>query len=303
VSTPITWDVDPFMVTVSGYALRWYSVLFAGGFVLGHQLARHMWKREERDPRELDFILLLTIAATMLGSRLAHCLFYDPVYYLSHPSEILRVWEGGLASHGGLLAVLASLWWAARRLGTMSFLELCDRIIVPTALTCALIRVGNLFNSEIVGRATDVPWAVIFTRLDGLPRHPSQIYEALGYFACFALLVFQFYRTDVKKRPGVMLGYSLALSTAVRFSVEFLKENQSAFESAMPINMGQVLSIPFFAAGVMLAMNVQARWPALVTARPRPTARAAHPVVVSRKGELRRATKRKRPPKSDGRAA
>jgi phosphatidylglycerol:prolipoprotein diacylglycerol transferase len=186
----------------------------------------------------------------VIGARLGHCLFYEPGYYLKHPIEILKIWRGGLASHGAAIGILLALWLFVRKY-KFSFIWILDRIVVVVALGGAFIRLGNLMNSEIYGVQTSLPWGFVFIRnLEVVPKHPTQIYESLTYFLIFLLLLWLYYRNDGKPRPGLLFGLFLILVFGMRFLIEFIKEDQVAFESGMKLNLGQLLSIPFFLLGI-----------------------------------------------------
>lgn len=253
----MTWSLDPELIRVGDFALRYYSLLFAGTFVIGHILVQKMFKEEGNDPMEVDRLLVYAIVGTLAGARLAHCLFYEPEYYLRHPLEILKIWTGGLASHGGFAGMAIGLVLAWRKyVKRLSLLQVLDRCFVPSLLSASLIRFGNLFNSEIVGRATDGPFATVFTRIDMIPRHPAQMYESIGYLALFFGAWWLWKNTKLRERHGFFLGLASASSTVVRFLVEFVKEDQAAFEAGMALNMGQLLSIPFFVGGVALMLGL-----------------------------------------------
>jgi prolipoprotein diacylglyceryl transferase len=196
------------------------------------------------------------VVGTLAGARLGHCLFYEPEIYLRDPIRILKIWEGGLASHGGGIGIFLMLWWFSRKHREFSYLWLLDHLCVGVALAGVFIRTGNLFNSEILGKATDVPWAFVFDRIDAVPRHPTQIYEALSYLVIFIVL-WKWYRSPAKpaKYPGRIFGTFLMLCFGVRFLIEFAKENQVAFEQSLPLNMGQLLSIPMVGAGLWLVLR------------------------------------------------
>jgi prolipoprotein diacylglyceryl transferase len=177
---------------------------------------------------------------------------YEPDYYLRHPVEILKVWEGGLASHGGAVGVLLAVWLFSRRRPEFPFLWLMDRIIVPTALGACLIRLGNLFNSEILGDATSVPWAFVFLRVDNVPRHPAQLYESISYLLVFIALLLIYRRLKSRTPRGLLLGLFLISVFTIRFFIEFVKQRQADYEANLPLSVGQMLSVPFIAAGVVL---------------------------------------------------
>lgn len=246
----IFWNVSPEIMKLGPFSLRWYGFLFALGFVLGYIILGKIFKDEKRPQSDIEQLSLYVIAGTVIGARLGHCLFYDPVYYLSHPIEIIKVWEGGLASHGAAIGILIAIYLVSKKLKSASMLWILDRLVIVVALGGALIRLGNLFNSEIIGKAADVPWAFVFARVDDIPRHPAQLYESIFYFTSFFILYFVYYKTQKKFKEGFLFGLFLILIFGFRFIVEFVKENQSAFEQGLFLNMGQLLSIPFVLAGL-----------------------------------------------------
>ncbi len=211
-----------------------------------------IYNKEGRTEKDLNDLVWYMVAGTVLGARLGHCMFYSPEYYLANPTEILMIWKGGLSSHGAAIGILAALLLYIRSRKGFTFLWIMDRIAIAIALGAFFIRMGNLFNSEIIGKPTDVPWAFIFSIIDGQPRHPTQIYEALAYLIVFFLLFNIYFQTKEKIKEGKLLGLFLILVFGFRFFVEFLKENQSQFEEAMVLNMGQLLSIPLIIYGIYI---------------------------------------------------
>ncbi len=248
----ITWSVQPEIFELGPFTIRWYGLFFALGFIVGFHIEKWMYKKENIDVLKLDRLLTYLVIGTIIGARLGHCLFYEPGYYLSHPIEIFKIWEGGLASHGGVIGVLIAAYLATRNLQLPSYLWALDRIAVPTALAGSFIRLGNLFNSEIIGHPAQVPWAFIFTRVDSLPRHPTQIYESLCYFATFLILLACYKKEKLRQAPGFLTGLLFVLIFTARFIIEFFKENQVPFEASLPLDMGQLLSIPVVLAGLYL---------------------------------------------------
>ena len=247
----ITWDVGPELLNIGPFSVRWYGLLFAMAFIVGFKIMQWMYKRENKPESDLEQLALYMIVGTVIGARLGHCLFYNPEYYLANPIEILMVWKGGLASHGASIGILISLYFYTKK-KKVSFLWQMDRVVVATALGGSFIRLGNLFNSEIIGKAADVPWAFIFTKVDNVPRHPTQLYESLGYLIIFIIL-FIIYKNKYKQlNDGFIFGLFLILLFTFRFFVEFFKENQTGFEEGMAFNMGQLLSVPFVILGVIL---------------------------------------------------
>jgi len=246
------WDMSPEIIRLGPFPLRWYSLGWMSAFGVGFLLVRGMYRREGKPEKDLDAILLYMILGAIIGARLGHCLFYRPGYYLTHPIEIIAVWKGfsGLASHGGTLGILVSLFIFSRKHPDQPYLWLLDRIVAPTALGGAFIRLGNLMNSEILGVPTDVPWAVVFTRVDALPRHPAQLYEALAYLSTF-LILFSLYRKKGPDLPrGMLTGIFFICVFGARFVIEFVKERHVPFTEGLPLSMGQMLSVPLIALGV-----------------------------------------------------
>jgi prolipoprotein diacylglyceryl transferase len=212
-------------------------------------------KKEKIPVKLLDQLTTYMVIATVIGARLGHCLFYEPAYYLSNPLKILKVWEGGLASHGAAIGILFAIWLFSKK-NKVHFLWTMDRIGLVTALAGFFIRMGNLMNSEIFGKPTDLPWGFIFVnasekaqRID--PRHPTQIYEGLCYLLIFFFLLYSYNRKNGKPKEGSLISWFFILVFGVRFFIEFLKEPQVGFESGMALNMGQWLSIPFVLVGVV----------------------------------------------------
>lgn len=249
----IHWNVDPEIFHIGSLSVRWYGLLFASGFLIGYYLGERMLKSEKVSQKWIDSLFFYIIIATVVGARLGHVFFYGWEYYSQHPGEIIKVWHGGLASHGGALGILVALYIHSRLVTKRTMLWTLDRIVVPTALVAAFIRTGNLMNSEIYGIQTDLPWGFIFERNGEIvPKHPTQIYEALAYLLAFGVLSYLYWRTRSKNRPGLILGVFFVMIFLARFFIEFIKEDQEAFESGMALNMGQWLSIPFVLGGLFL---------------------------------------------------
>ena len=247
----ITWDASPIIFSLGPITARWYSLMFAITFVAGYAILQKMFDNE-RSKIRLDTLAIFIMVGTVAGARLGHCLFYEPAYYLSHPSEIFKVWNGGLASHGGAIGILLAIWLFTKSAKNYSFIWIVDRVVIVVALGGLFIRTGNFFNSEILGKPTDLPWAIIFSSVDSLPRHPSMLYEGLAYFGIFIFLYRKYLKEKFSPKPGMLLGLFLFLVFSARFVLEFTKEIQSSFEANLPIDMGQILSLPFAIAGIII---------------------------------------------------
>lgn len=249
----IVWDINPEIINIGVISIRWYGLLFAFSFYLGYLIMRNMFRKEGIPESKLESLAIWMIIATILGARLGHILFYQPDYYLKNPLEILMIWEGGLASHGAVISIALVLWWFVKK-QKWDFLWLIDRIVVVGALASFFIRMGNLFNSEIYGKPTTLPWAFVFVNVDDIPRHPSQLYEAISYLLIFIFLLWYYHKKDRKPARGLLSGWFLILLFGVRFLIEFLKEPQVMLEQALVLNMGQWLSIPLVITGVLVLM-------------------------------------------------
>ena len=253
----IIWNPDPEIFSIGPLSVRWYGLLFATGFIFGYIIFQKIFKKEGVSIEELDRFTIYVVLGTVLGARFGHVCFYEPEYYCSHPSEIIKIWHGGLASHGAAVGILLAIWLFVRK-SSKNLLWLLDRIGIVVALGGAFIRLGNLMNSEIVGAPSKLPWAFAFVSDNitrGLPenftRHPSQIYEAFFYFLLFGLLYF-LYQKGWGKKQGYLFSWFLILLFGFRFIIEFFKDIQVNFEQTMVINMGQWLSIPFVLGGIIL---------------------------------------------------
>lgn len=256
----ITWNVNPELF--SGFVtIRWYGLMFAIGFLVGYELVARMFKHEGAPERWLGILLIYVVVATIVGARLGHVFFYEWDVYRLDPIKILYIWEGGLASHGGAVAIIIAVILFSIFVTKRSPLWTFDRLVIAIALVGGLIRLGNLFNSEIFGTATDLPWGFMFVRsrewhelYEGQAVHPTQIYEALCYFALFGLLMWMYWKKNAEARPGLILGVFFIGIFLPRFLIEFIKNDQVAREATMTLNLGQQLSIPFILLGVFLVI-------------------------------------------------
>ncbi|PIQ08957.1 MAG: prolipoprotein diacylglyceryl transferase [Ignavibacteriales bacterium CG18_big_fil_WC_8_21_14_2_50_31_20] len=246
----ITWSISPEIYSIGPIHIRYYGLLFALSFVVGFKIMEHIFNKENRSMDDLNDLVWYMILGTVIGARLGHCLFYNPEYYLANPIEILKIWTGGLASHGAAVGILTSIYFYSKKKKKQSFLWVMDRVVITVALAAVFIRMGNLFNSEIIGHPTDLAWGFIFTSVDNIPRHPAQLYEALFYLLSFVIIYFQYKKYDGKFNDGYLFGIFLILIFGFRIFVEYFKENQTYFEEGMLLNMGQLLSIPLVIAGI-----------------------------------------------------
>lgn len=261
----IVWNVNPTLIEWP-VTIRWYGLMFAIGFWIGFNIVAQMFKREGAPERWLGILLIWVAAGTVIGARLGHVFFYEWDYYSQYPLKILYTWEGGLASHGGAIGVILAVILFSIFTSKRSPLWTFDRLVVAIALVGGLIRIGNLMNSEIFGHATTLPWGFMFVRssewhylYEGQACHPTQIYEALCYFALFALLMWMYWRRNAGERPGLIFGTFFIGIFLPRFLIEFIKNDQVAFEHDMTLNMGQWLSIPFILLGIFLVIRALTR--------------------------------------------
>ena len=248
------WNPDPVIFEIFSLQLRWYGLLFVSGFLVGFYIMQWMYKREGKDIKQLDRLLYYMFAGAVIGARLGHCVFYEPEYYfanLANMIEILYVWKGGLASHGGTVGMILAVYLFQRNIKD-SFLHITDRLSIPISLGAMSIRLGNFFNSEILGNTTDSVFGIIFSKVDGLPRHPAQLYEAAAYLFTL-LLLFYLYKTRIKQLgEGFLIGTMFISISGFRFLIEFIKVEQAEYSLGIPLNVGHLLSIPFIILGVIL---------------------------------------------------
>jgi len=257
----IHWDIDPEIINIFGFSLRYYGVLFVSGLILSFSILKWIYKKENIPLTHLDKLSTYGIIGMFVGMRLGHCIFYEPSYYFSHPLEIILPIQPtadggykftgfqGLASHGGTLGLIIALVIYAKKTKE-SIIKTVDLIAVIAPLASCFIRLANLMNSEIIGYPTTVPWAFIFVRVDNLPRHPAQLYEAISYILIFGLMIYLYKTKREKLQNGFFFGLVITLIFIARFFIEFVKERQVSFEDKMQFDMGQLLSIPFIVLGI-----------------------------------------------------
>lgn len=259
-----------------------YGLLFVTGLMLGYFVVRKTFKSEGVPEILLDKLVIYMVLATVIGARLGHVLFYGPYWdvvdpsgvvleegYFSHPLNIIKIWEGGLASHGGAMAILISLYLFSKWVSKKPMMWILDRIVAPIAIAGCFIRLGNLVNHEIVGDLSDLPWAFKFEHYyneelgmyDPRPRHPAQLYEAISYVFIFIALMWMYWKQNAWKKSGLLFGTFLILLFGARFAIEFVKVGQTARDAYLSINTGQILSIPFVIAGIYILWNALKKEP------------------------------------------
>lgn len=280
----INWSMNPEIFSLGPLSVRWYGLLFISGFILGWFIFKWFFQREGVPVTLLDPLLYTLLIGTIVGARLGHCLFYQPDYYLGSWQgfwEIFMPWKGGLASHGGTIALVIAMWWFAKHYGRkhdFDFLWILDHLCIAVCFAGAFIRLGNLCNSEIYGDVTTLPWGFIFElRGETEPKHPTQLYEALSY-AILGLVLLLLYKYRAQKiYRGTFIGVFFIVLFGMRFLIEFIKEPQVGFEENMVLNMGQLLSIPFILLGVgILIYAFIKKQPALIVRPEKPKAKPTH---------------------------
>jgi len=257
----IHWNPDPEIINVFGISIRYYGLFFVSGLILCIYILGWIFKREKIPSENLEKLSIYGMIGILVGARLGHCLFYEPSYYLSHPLEMILpitfspdggikfIGYQGLASHGGVLGLLIALYIYSRKT-KHSMIDTIDLIAVVSGLSFGFIRLGNFMNSEIIGIPTTKPWGVIFERVDNIPRHPAQFYEAILYFMIFAILMILYKKMRNRLKNGFFFGLGSVLFFTARFIIEFVKEDQVGFEDGMTFNMGQLLSLPYIVVGI-----------------------------------------------------
>lgn len=271
----ITWNVSPVIFSLGPLSVRWYGLFWAISFLVGFLILKRIFEKESVSLKELDSLFIHIVVGSIIGARLGHCFFYDFNHFIANPIEILFIWQGGLASHGGAIGIMVALVLYTKRVSSKSFLWTADRLLITVALAAALIRFGNIMNHEIYGHITDLPWGFRFITnitawMNGAeaihtdPRHPTGLYEAFGYLIVLGSMLWLYFKKIDKLYEGFLASFFLITLFTVRFVVEFWKEVQSPFEEGMLLNMGQLLSIPLIIAGfVILIITYRRKIPAL----------------------------------------
>lgn len=260
----IDWNPSIEAFSIGGFAMRWYALCWLIGLLSAYFIVRKLYKEQKIKDELFDPLFVYCFVGILVGARLGHCIFYEPDYFLSSGKHIVEMivpirfladggWKftgyAGLASHGGTLGLIAALWLYVRRT-KLSIWQVLDNIAIATPVTACFIRLGNLMNSEIIGKVTDVPWAFVFEQVDMQPRHPGQLYEAIVYALLFFIGWYLYRRMPQKVGTGFFFGFCLTYIFTARFFIEYTKEVQEAFEASLPIDMGQILSIPFIIIGI-----------------------------------------------------
>lgn len=266
----IVWDVDPIAFSLGSLEVRWYGIFWAVGLYLAYLVQVYLYKRDHCPEEWCDKLFMYMVAGVIIGARVGHCWFYewhltdDPITflgitfnyrnpYIENPLLLLKIWEGGLASHGGAIGLIIAAYFLDRNYVKKGIAWIFDRLVIGVAITATLIRLGNLMNSEIYGGPTDLPWGFIFVRdHQTVPCHPTQIYEMLYCIVAGVVSVLMYYKTKAARRPGLIFGVWLEIVFFTRFMLEFIKNDQEAFEAGHLLNMGQLLSLPLIIWGIWL---------------------------------------------------
>lgn len=262
----INWDFDSEIINVFGFPLKYYGLLFACGLLLCMYILKGIFKRENLKDSAHEALFIYGIVGIFVGARLGHCLFYDFDYYSKNLLEIILpikktlnggykfIGFAGLASHGGTVGLIISLYLYSKKY-EIKYLKTLDLIAIAAPLGATFIRLANLMNSEMIGNPTTMSWAFIFKRVDNIPRHPAQLYEAISYLIIF-IIVFTIYKTkNIQLGNGFFFGLAITLIFIMRVLIEFVKINQVEFEEGMELNMGQILSIPFIIIGIYFVLK------------------------------------------------
>jgi prolipoprotein diacylglyceryl transferase len=254
----IIWNVDSdiFVIPYVNHPVKWYGLSWALGFLLSQQIMYYIFRQEGKSAKDVDTLTLYIIVSAIVGARLGHFLFYDPAVFITDPLQILLPPYAGLASHGCAIGVLIALYFFVRKMG-MKYLWIVDRLVIVSALTGSLIRLGNLMNSEVVGLPTSLPWGFVFTAIDNIPRHPAQLYEAIYCLFLFLCLFWTWQQKRNEMTDGYLTGWFLVILFTLRFIDEFFKINQEPFEAGLILNMGQILSIPFVVGGIIILVLIR----------------------------------------------
>ncbi len=266
----IVWDVDPVLLHLGSWEIRWYGLMWGLGFIFAYEIMARLFRKEQYPENWVDKLFIYCIVSSVIGARLGHCLFYEWDFYTAHPVEILKIWKGGLASHGGVFALILALIIYSKKVTKKNVWWLFDRMIPAVAIVCLCIRFGNLMNSEIFGFPTTLPWGFEFVRSrewqelynqngEAQACHPTQIYEMLYCLVAFVVSWVMYRKYHLQKYVGLITGVSLLIFFGARFGLEFMKNPQVVEEVGMALNIGQLLSLPFILLGVYLIFTCKKR--------------------------------------------
>ncbi|MFK7778872.1 MAG: prolipoprotein diacylglyceryl transferase [Gimesia sp.] len=255
----LQWDLNRVLFEFGPIKIHYYGLFFTAGFICGYLLLRWIFRTENKNVDDVESLLIYMVIGTIIGARLGHCLFYNPAYFFEDPIRFLQIWKGGLASHGAAIGITISAWLYSRKHLDQPLSWLLDRLAIPVALAGFFIRIGNFFNSEILGRASDVPWAVVFLNGQGLktreaqmlPRHPVMLYESFCYGCIFLVLILLYRKYRAETPRGLLIGIFFIMVFSARFVLEFYKLRQAEFAQSLPLSVGQMLSIPLVIAGIL----------------------------------------------------
>lgn len=266
----IVWDVDPVLLHLGSWEIRWYGLMWGLGFIFAYEIMARLFRKEQYPENWVDKLFIYCIVSSVIGARLGHCLFYEWDFYTAHPVEILKIWKGGLASHGGVFTLILALIIYSKKVTKKNVWWLFDRMIPAVAVVCMCIRFGNLMNSEIFGFPTTLPWGFEFIRSrewqelynqngEALPCHPTQIYEMLYCLVALITSTVMYRKYHLQKHVGLITGVSLLIFFGARFGLEFMKNPQVAEEIGMTLNIGQWLSVPLILLGIWLIATCKKR--------------------------------------------
>ena len=266
----IVWDVDPVLLHLGSWEIRWYGLMWGLGFIFAYEIMARLFRQEQYPENWVDKLFIYCIVSSVIGARLGHCLFYEWDFYTAHPVEILKIWKGGLASHGGVFALILALIIYSKKVTKKNVWWLFDRMIPAVAIVCLCIRFGNLMNSEIFGFPTTLPWGFEFVRSrewqelynqngEAQACHPTQIYEMLYCLVAFVVSWVMYRKYHLQKYVGLITGVSLLIFFGARFGLEFMKNPQVVEEVGMALNIGQLLSLPLILLGVYLIFTCKKR--------------------------------------------
>ncbi len=239
----INWNPNPYILEIGSLKLSWYGAMWGLGVLIGYYISLHIYRKQRRSTRHLVTLIQYVLLGALIGARLGQVVFYELNYFLAHPLEIFQIWKGGMASHGAVLGTVAGGYFYTKKYKDLSFWQILDGLAIIMPMAAGLVRIGNLFNSEIIGKITTVPWAFIFERVDTMPRHPSQLYDAFLVFSISGGLFFLFHKYHKTLPQGLLTGLFLSIAFFFRFLLEFFKANATTT---------QWLNVPVILVGICI---------------------------------------------------